>query len=243
MFARGIGLPAKHPRQFRDAGFFIEQGDFRNCARPFFTCLGHHIMVRPPDAEPLAAGMYVPKHLRFWPQNLFPFFRQPHWRVSPPTLASTSSNTSTGISSSAASTVLSASITRAISPDEAMARSALAGSPGLGANWNSISSRPVAEGCAKGFNSTSNRLCLKPKSASCWPAALAREGMTFLRAAESFLPALKISAASFSSAALRRASSALRGFQRLQLRFGPSSPNAMAPEARAVFAPGRVQSG
>src|SRR5580704_17316073 len=54
--------------------------------------------------------------------------------VSPPTLASTSSKTSTGISSSAARTVLSASITRAISPDEAMARNDLAGSPGLGAN-------------------------------------------------------------------------------------------------------------
>jgi hypothetical protein len=42
-----------------------------------------------------------------------------------------------------ASTVFSASITRAISPDDAMARSGLAGSPGFGANWNSISSKPV----------------------------------------------------------------------------------------------------
>ena len=65
--------------------------------------------------------------------------------VSPPTLASTSSKISTGISSSAASTVLSASITRAISPDEAMARSGRAGSPGLGANWNSMVSKPEEE--------------------------------------------------------------------------------------------------
>ena len=97
--------------------------------------------------------------------------------VSPPTLASTSSNTSTGISSSAASTVLSANITRAISPEEAMARSGRAGSPGLGANWNSMVSKPVwsedvnvACAIATAFavvSATSKRLCLKPRSASC----------------------------------------------------------------------------
>ena len=76
----------------------------------------------------------------------------------------------------------SANITRAISPEEAMARSGRAGSPGLGANWNSISSKPVPDErrCWDSADlkfqiltprllmiATSNLLCLKPRSPSC----------------------------------------------------------------------------
>ena len=43
----------------------------------------------------------------------------------------------------AARTVLSASITRANSPEEAMARNGRGGSPALGANWNSTSIEDV----------------------------------------------------------------------------------------------------
>jgi len=77
-----------------------------------------------------------------------------------------------GTRSSAARTVLMANITRASSPEEAIARKALAGSPGFGAKWNSTVSKPLGAtraGCVAAAGSPfcplrprSKRLCLKP---------------------------------------------------------------------------------
>src|SRR5208282_3526528 len=63
------------------------------------------------------------------PRNFFPTCPA----VSPPTLASTSSKIRIGISSTSASVVFTASITRAISPLEAIARRGRAASPRFGA--------------------------------------------------------------------------------------------------------------
>ena len=46
-----------------------------------------------------------------------------------------------------------------ISPEEAMARKSRAGSPALGANSNSISSKPLADGVSIDFRLTSKWLC------------------------------------------------------------------------------------
>ena len=67
--------------------------------------------------------------------------------ISPPTLASISSNTMSGVASWSASELLTASMTREISPLEAICLSGFRGSPGLGPNWKSMLSSP----CEVGF--------------------------------------------------------------------------------------------
>ena len=62
---------------------------------------------------------------------------------------------------------------------------------------------------------------MNPKSPNCWLTALASDGMIFWRAAESFLPAFKISRPSFSSAGVQPGEFRVTAFERLQfpLRF------------------------
>ncbi len=66
--------------------------------------------------------------------------------ISPPTFASISSNTMSGVASWLARELLTASMTREISPLDAICLSGFSGSPGLGPNWNSIVSAPVEVG-------------------------------------------------------------------------------------------------
>src|SRR5436190_2026333 len=80
------------------------------------------------------------------------------------------------------------------SSEEAIARKGFGGSPGLGANWNSRMSNPLCAKCSNSSATTddslnlsvaSKRLCLNPKSESCWLTALASRGARLRRLADS----------------------------------------------------------
>lgn len=99
--------------------------------------------------------------------------------ISPPTLASISSNTMSGVASWSASELLTASMTREISPLEAIWRRGLSGSPGLGPNWKSTVSRPFVVGFVVGMRLRSKAACLKPSSLRCVAMSLASFGALF----------------------------------------------------------------
>ena len=111
--------------------------------------------------------------------------------ISPPTLASISSNTMSGVASWSARELLTASITREISPLEAIWRRGLSGSPGFGPNWKSMDSRPCEVGLELGMIERSKAACLKPSSLRWVAMTLASFGADFWRVEVSFFPAVR----------------------------------------------------
>ena len=85
--------------------------------------------------------------------------------ISPPTLASISSKISTGTLSCAAREVFKASMTREISPLDAIARSGRSGSPGFGAKRKSTCSMPRGDASSRSSKMMENPAFANPRSA------------------------------------------------------------------------------
>ena len=131
--------------------------------------------------------------------------------VAPPTPASTSSNTSVSVSSASPSTTLHASITREISPPEAIFLSGRALIDAAGLYISSTRLGPVAVHSARGRRSCATSTAAVPISrhAICSHMAAERSGAAFARAASraSAHRASSPSARSQASLALRTTSS------------------------------------
>ena len=93
--------------------------------------------------------------------------------TSPPTFASTSSNTRIGVESASASAVLSASITRASSPLDAIFASGKSGCPGFAENENSHELPQSGDGSGRRASPMSRRAFLKPSPRRVFDAASA----------------------------------------------------------------------
>ena len=126
--------------------------------------------------------------------------------ISPPTLASISSKSRTGTASWSASTALTASITREISPLEAMSRSGLAGSPGFGMNRKSTVSAPCGLS-GPDASTTSNSDRANPRSARLDEISRASLGAALRRLALRRAAAARAIWAAAAAAFSRRASS------------------------------------
>ena len=173
--------------------------------------------------------------------------------ISPPTLASISSKTSSGIASWIASADLIASITREISPLEATARNGLSGSPGLGEKSSSKRIRSAQICGALGGSSASNSDCRKPEiGAGCCRTFLASFGAAFARTLaqgcgvrfeagprfrDFFAESLQLRVASFDLAhSLRRALAERDHFRNRAAIFALQGFEAMSRVARAARA-------
>ena len=126
--------------------------------------------------------------------------------ISPPTFASTSSKTSTGTESRSASTALSASMTRASSPLEAIRLSGIGASPTLGEKRNSQPQSPVGPRPGCWVIETWNCALPNPRPAIAADAALARLRAAFSRWARSSAAAFLASRAAASIWRPRRSS-------------------------------------
>ncbi len=142
---RGLGLPAEHPRNF-----FVRAlpGDFAEPRMRPAACnfLRHNEMCG--GRRRHLRQMRNAKHLMLARASVF-ILAPTAFAISPPTFASISSKTSSGIASCAASDDLIASISREISPLEAIVRNGFNGSPGFGEKSSSIASKPVGAGLGR----------------------------------------------------------------------------------------------